>query len=65
MQAALHADRYFNDAHVIVAVEHGDIVLHGFVLDEWDLLDAIRISRTAACHRTVINDLSLEVGGRR
>jgi osmotically-inducible protein OsmY len=65
VQDALHSDPFFYDAHVAVSVEKGEVVLRGFVLGEWDLLDAIRIARKAAGKRRVINDLSIELGGRK
>lgn len=65
VQDALHSDPFFYDMHVAVSVEKGDVVLRGFVLGEWELHDAIRIARTAAGNRRVINDLSIELGGRK
>ena len=65
VEAALHSDPYFYDAHVTVSVEKGDVLLGGFVSSEWDLLDAIRIARKAAGDRRVIDNLSIELGGRR
>jgi osmotically-inducible protein OsmY len=61
---ALHLDPYFYDEHVIVSVESGAVVLHGFVSSAWDLQDAIRIARKAAGGRRVIDELSIELGGR-
>jgi len=63
--AALHSDPYFYDGHVTVSVEKGAVVLRGFVSSDWDLLDAIRIARKAAGNRRVVDDLSIELGGRR
>src|ERR1700677_3247124 len=65
VEAALHSDPYFYDAHVTVSVEKGDVLLGGFVSSEWDLLDAIRIARKAAGNRHVIDNLSIELGGRK
>ena len=65
VQAALQADPYFYDTHVSVSVERGAIVLRGMVFSDWDLRDAIRIAGKAAGDRRVIDDLSIEVGGRR
>ena len=65
VQAALHSDPYFYDAHVTVSVKNGNVLLSGFVSSEWDLLDAIRIARKAAGNRRVIESLSIELGGRR
>jgi osmotically-inducible protein OsmY len=65
VDTALSSDPYFYGAHVIVAVEKGSVVLRGFVLTDWDLRDAIRIATRAAGGRRVIDDLTLELGGRR
>jgi osmotically-inducible protein OsmY len=65
VENALRSDPYFYDRHVDVLVEHGNVVLRGFVLSEWDLRDAIRIATKAAGGRRVIDDLTLELGGRR
>jgi hypothetical protein len=63
--SAPHTDQYFYYEHVTVSMESGNVVLWGFVFSDWDLLDGIRIARAAACHRRVIDDLSIKVGGRR
>lgn len=65
VKAALHADPYFYDEHVTVSVEQGLVVLHGFVFSEWDLRDAIRIANKAAGDKRVIDNLSIQQGGRR
>ena len=65
VQAALHADPYFYDRHVMVSVDKGAVVLHGFVFSDWDLQEAIRIAGQAAGDRRVIDDLSIQQGGRR
>jgi len=65
VELALREDPYFYDAHVTVSVEHGDVVLRGFVFSDWDLRDAIRIATKASGGRRVIDSLSIEVGGRR
>jgi len=62
---ALSSDPYFYGAHVIVSVENGSVVLRGFVFSDWDLRDAIRIATRAAGGRRVVDDLSIEVAGRR
>ena len=62
--AALHDDPYFPDEHVTVSVDRGAVVLHGFVFSGWDLQDALRIARKAAGSRQVIDNLSIEEGGR-
>jgi hypothetical protein len=65
VQAALHADPYFYDEHVTVSVEQGAVVLSGFVFSGWDLQEAIRIAGKAAGDRRVIDNLSIQQGGRR
>jgi osmotically-inducible protein OsmY len=65
VQAALRADPYFYDRHVTVSVDKGAVVLHGFVFSDWDLQEAIRIAGQAAGDRRVIDDLSIQQGGRR
>ena len=64
VQAALHADPYFYDRHVSVSVDKGAVVLHGIVFSEWDLRDAMRIARQAADRRLVVDDLTIQLGGR-
>jgi hypothetical protein len=65
VETALHDDPYFNDSHVTVLVENGVVILRGFVSTEWDLLHAIRIAKKAAGDGPVVDELSLELGGRR
>ncbi|HWY93953.1 MAG TPA: BON domain-containing protein [Steroidobacteraceae bacterium] len=62
---ALHQDPYFYDQHVSVSVEKGVVVLRGFVTSDWDIRDALRIAGKAAGGKRVIDDLSIEQGGRR
>lgn len=59
VQAALHADPYFYDEHVTVSIEHGNVVLRGFVAGGWDLVRAKKIAAKAADGRRVIDDLSI------
>jgi len=59
VQAALHADPYFYDKHVKVSIEHGNVVLRGFVSSGWDLINAKKIAYKAAVGRRVIDDLSI------
>jgi osmotically-inducible protein OsmY len=65
VQAALHSDPYFYDEHVTVSVKNGVVVLRGFVFSDWELRDAVRIASRAADARPVVDDLSIEMGGRR
>jgi osmotically-inducible protein OsmY len=63
--AALHADPYFYDEHVTVSVQMGVVVLSGFVFSDWDLRDALRLAKEAAGDNPVVDNLSIEEGGRR
>ena len=65
VENALQSDPYFYGAHVTVSVENGTVALHGFVFSDWDLRDAIRIATKAAGGGRVIDNLTIEVGGRR
>jgi osmotically-inducible protein OsmY len=65
VKAALHKDPYFYDEHVDVSVEHGAVVLRGFVFSDADLHNAIRIATKAAGGRKVVNNLTIKQGGRR
>jgi osmotically-inducible protein OsmY len=65
VKAALHANPYFYDEHVTVSVEQGAVVLRGFVFNDWDLREAIRIAGRVAGDRRVIDNLSIKQGGRR
>lgn len=64
VRAALHAAPYFYDRHVDVTVEGDAVVLSGLVFSDWDLQEALRIARNAAGNRPVIDNLSIEEGGR-
>jgi osmotically-inducible protein OsmY len=64
VRAALLTEPYSYDEHIDVSVEKGVVVLRGFVFNDWDLLDALRIARTAAGDTPVIDSLSIEQGGR-
>ena len=64
VETALHDDPYLYDKHVSVSVNHGAVVLHGFVLSSSDLLDALRIARKAAGDNRVVDDLSIELDGQ-
>ena len=64
VRAALHANPYFYDRHVTVSIENGVVVLRGFVFSDWDLRQALSIARKAAGDKTVVDNLSIKVGGR-
>ncbi|MEO7207188.1 MAG: BON domain-containing protein [Steroidobacteraceae bacterium] len=59
VQAALHADPYFYDEHVTVSIEHGNVVLRGFVASGWDLIRAKKIAAKVADGRRVVDYLSI------
>ncbi|HEV7612672.1 MAG TPA: BON domain-containing protein [Steroidobacteraceae bacterium] len=61
---ALRADPYLYDRHVTVSVEEGRIVLRGFVFDDWDLRNALRIARQSAGAMPVVDNLTIKEGGR-
>jgi osmotically-inducible protein OsmY len=63
VESALSADPYFNSEHVSVTVVNGIATLHGIVFDDWDLRNAIRISRRIPGVRRVVNDLEIKLGG--
>jgi osmotically-inducible protein OsmY len=63
VESALAADQYFNSAHVFVTVSNGVATLHGIVFDDWDLRNAIRLSRRIPGVRRVVNDLEIKLGG--
>jgi osmotically-inducible protein OsmY len=65
VQAALASDPYFYDAHIAVSIKDGCVILSGIVFSDWDLRDAKRIAAKAANGKRVIDDLSIETGGRR
>ena len=65
VQSALQSDPYINDVHIEVSVERGTVYLRGFVMGAWDLLDAIRIAHRVAGHSRVIDELSIQLGGRK
>jgi osmotically-inducible protein OsmY len=65
VENALRSDPYFYDAHVIVSVKNGTVILEGFVFSDWDLRDAIRIAAKAAGGGRVVDNLTIEVGGRK
>lgn len=62
---ALHDDPYVDDEHIDVSVVHGKVILRGFVQDDWDLHDAVRIANHAARPHRVIDELKLKLGGEK
>jgi osmotically-inducible protein OsmY len=65
VQSALQTDPYINDTHIVVSVDKGTVYLRGFVMGAWDLLDAIRIAHRVAGGNRVIDELSVQLGGRK
>ena len=65
VESALLSDPYFYGAHVSVSVKNGTVVLGGFVFSDWDLRDAIRIATKASGGARVVDNLTIEVGGRK
>ncbi len=63
VEAALAADPYFYSEHVSVTIENGVATLHGIVFDDWDLRNAMRISRRIPGVKRVVNDLEIKLGG--
>lgn len=60
VKQALQSDSSLDSRHIDVAVEHGDVVLNGFVQDNRDLLSAGRAATKAASGRKIINHLSIK-----
>jgi osmotically-inducible protein OsmY len=59
VEEALHSDPFFYDEHVTVTVENGVATLRGMVFDDWDMRQAMRISRKIAGVKRVVNDLDM------
>lgn len=59
VQAALHDNPYFYDAHVTVTVKDGVVSLEGIVLDPSDLWLALRISRRVPGVKRIDNALEI------
>jgi hypothetical protein len=59
VQAALHADPYLYDKHIEVSIEHGNVALRGFVMNDWDLINAKKIAFKAAGGIRVIDYLTI------
>jgi osmotically-inducible protein OsmY len=63
VEAALHSDPFFYDEHVTVTIRNGVVTLQGIVFDDWDLRDALRLSRKVAGVKRVVNELEIKLGG--
>lgn len=60
MKTALNSDGTFDDKHVDVSIEHGAVVLKGFVQSNRDLVNATTIATKAAGGRKVVNNLTIK-----
>jgi osmotically-inducible protein OsmY len=60
VKQALQSDSHLNSRHIEVAVQHGDVVLSGFVGDNRDLVSATQVATKAASGRKIINHLSIK-----
>jgi osmotically-inducible protein OsmY len=60
VKQALHSDKTFDDRHVTVAVDHGDVVLNGFVQDSRELLVAAQVAGKAAGSHKIVNHLLIK-----
>jgi osmotically-inducible protein OsmY len=60
VKQALHSDKALDDRHVDVAVEHGNVVLNGFVHDNRELLVAAQVATKAAGDHKIVNHLSIK-----
>jgi len=63
VEEALHSDPFVYDEHVTVTIENGVATLRGIVFDDWDMRQAMHISRRIAGVKRVINNLEIESGG--
>lgn len=59
VKQALHSDKALNDQHVNVAVEHGHVVLNGFVQDSRELTVAGQVASKAAGTHKIVNNLTI------
>ena len=60
---AMHGDPYLLDEHIEVVVANNAIVLRGFVLNAWELREAVRVARKVAGDTRVLDELSIKEGG--
>jgi osmotically-inducible protein OsmY len=59
VETALHSDPYVDDEHVTVTIKDGVVTLEGMVFDDWDMRQAVRISKRVAGVKRVINELEI------
>jgi osmotically-inducible protein OsmY len=60
VKQALHSDKSLDDRHVDVAVDHGEVVLNGFVQDSRELLVAAEVAAKAAGDHKIVNHLLIK-----
>jgi osmotically-inducible protein OsmY len=60
VKQALHSDKSLDDRHVDVAVDHGQVVLNGFVQDSRELLVAAQVASKAAGDHKIVNRLLIK-----
>jgi osmotically-inducible protein OsmY len=61
--SALAGDPYLFIGHMSVTVKNRVATLHGFVFDDWDLRNSLRVARQVPGVKRVLNDLEITVGG--
>ena len=59
VKQALQSDSTLDARHIDVRIQHGDVVLKGFVQNNRDLLAATEAATKAAGDRKVVNNLSI------
>jgi osmotically-inducible protein OsmY len=60
VKQALHSDKSLDDRHVDVAIDHGDVVLNGFVQTSQELLVAAQVAAKAAADHKIVNHLLIK-----
>ena len=60
VKQALQSDSTLDSNHIDVAVEHGNVVLKGFVQTNHELLVAAQVATKAAGSRKIINDIAIK-----
>ncbi len=59
VETALNGDRYLYAEHVNVLSKNGVVTLEGMVADSWDLMTAIRVTRSVPGVRQVVDNLEM------
>ena len=60
VQRALQSDSTLDSRHIDVAVEHGNVVLKGFVQDNHALLAAQQVATKAAGTHKIVNQITIK-----